>query len=156
MQAASDPSSVTDAGMSLVEIVVALAIVGVMTGVAVISMGASDRSAGPEIEARRLAARMDLAADLALIEGNQINLVWDENGYSFTQVEAAKARVSSFGERHELGSGLQLAGPSAIGSIPIQDNSGATVASFVVQGRDAGWKVDFDGLSAYANRIAPP
>lgn len=149
----------SDAGMTLVEILVALAIIAVMTGIAVMSVGASDRSAGPEIEARRMAARIDLAADLALIEGNPVNLKWDAQGYSFTLLQAnGAARIPAFGARHELGSGLQLSGPSQAGSIIIAEDAGARVASFVVQGvrqgSGADWSVNFNGLSAIASRVA--
>ena len=85
MQARLSIGQHSQAGMTLVEIVVALAIVGVMSGIAVLSVGAADRGAGAETEARRLAARIGLSADRALIDGQAINLVWDERGYSFDE-----------------------------------------------------------------------
>lgn len=140
MQARLSIGQHSQAGMTLVEIVVALAIVGVMSGIAVLSVGAADRGAGAETEARRLAARIGLSADRALIDGQAINLVWDERGYSFDET----------GARHDLASGLKLAGPTAAGAIAISDDSGPDPASFRIEGGGAAWRVDFDGLNASA------
>lgn len=140
MQARPAIGKESDAGMTLVEIVVALAIVGVMAGIAVLSVGAADRGAGPETEARRLAARIALAADRALIEGQTINLIWDERGYRFDES----------GIRHELASGLRMAGPTPAGAIAIRDGSGSGLAFFMLEGGDVAWRVDFDGLNAFA------
>lgn len=140
MQARPAIGKGSDAGMTLVEIVVALTIVGVMAGIAVLSVGAADRGAGAETEARRLAARIALAADRALIDGQAINLMWDERGYRFDES----------GVRHELASGLRLAGPTPAGAIAIHNGSGAGLASFTLEGGDVAWRVDFDGLNASA------
>lgn len=140
MQARSAIEHDPEAGMTLVEIVVALAIVGVMAGITVLSVGAADRGAGAETEARRLAARIALAADRALIDGKAINLVWDERGYRFDEA----------GVRHDLASGLMLAGPTPAGAIAIRDDSDSDPASFRLEGGGATWRVDFDGLNALA------
>jgi len=142
MQAHTSIGKPSDAGMTLVEIVVALAIVGVMAGIAVLSVGAADRGASTETEARRLAARIALAADLALIEGQATNLVWDDRGYSF----------DPSGVRHDLASGLSLAGPTPAGAMAIRDGFGPDLATFILEGGDSAWRVDFDGLNASAAR----
>lgn len=131
-----------DAGMTLVEIVVAIAIVGVMAGLAVLSVGAADRGAGAETEARRLAARIALAADQTLIEGHVINLAWDERGYSFDKP----------GTRHDLAAGLALFGPTPAGTIGIDDGARSGPVSFRLEGGGAAWRIDFDGLNASATR----
>lgn len=140
MQARPAIGSDREAGMTLVEIVVALALVGVMAGIAVLSVGAADRGVGSETEARRLAARIALAADRALIEGQTLNLIWDEQGYS----------LDESGTRHALASGIKLAGPTPAGAIAINADSGVALASFTFQGGGAAWRVDFDGLNASA------
>ena len=148
---ATDP----EAGMTLVEIIVALAIIAVMTSTAALSMGTADRGAGPETEATRLAARIALAADVALIEGTTVNLVWDEHGYVFvgTHQDGQSASPSTPKPRHDLGPDVRLAGPTLAGTLQIHEAAGTGLASFVLQGRDAAWQVDFNGLTASAKRI---
>ena len=72
-----------EAGVSLVEVLVVLAIIGVMAGVGVLGLGAADRGARAEAEARRLADRLQLAADEVLVTGTPHALVWDAEGYRF-------------------------------------------------------------------------
>ena len=72
-----------EAGLSLVEVLVVLAIVGIMAGVTVLGLGALDRGASGEAEAMRLASRMRLAADEALVTSVPLALVWEEHGYRF-------------------------------------------------------------------------
>ena len=149
----------SEAGMSLIEVIVALAIIGVMSGIAVLSIGSFDRTDAPDTEAQRLAARINLAADMALIEGRQISLTWDEHGYSLEDTgfndtgNAARDTSEPLGGRHDLASSMHLIGPSATGTFVIRETSAAAVASFVVQGRQNEWQVDFNGLAASANPV---
>ena len=69
-----------------------LAIVGVMSGVTVLGLGALDRGGSGEAEAMRLADRLRLAADEALVTSVPLALVWDERGYRFLAWDAAGAR----------------------------------------------------------------
>ncbi|MDZ4760811.1 MAG: prepilin-type N-terminal cleavage/methylation domain-containing protein [Alphaproteobacteria bacterium] len=146
------------AGLTLVEVIVALAIVALMTGVAAISVGGSDRGGSAEAEALRLSARLGLAVDVALIEGQDVVLRWDERGYEFiTQAGDASSLVDGrpLGGRRELVEGLDLAGSTPEGAVTIQGDGSHAQASFVVRGRGAGWRVTFDGLNAVAERMSP-
>ena len=55
------------AGLTLVEILVVLAIIGVMAGATVLAIGAGGGGVRTETEARRLASRLELAADETMV-----------------------------------------------------------------------------------------
>ena len=144
-----------EAGMTLVEIVVALAIVAVMASITVLSIGAADRGGGAETEARRLAARIGLAADEALIEGRSVMLAWDERGYSLTGDGVPTDGLTASSERHDLGANLKLSGPAARGSVMISESGDGRPVAFLISDSDREWRVDFNGLDASAARIQP-
>lgn len=143
------------AGVTLVEVIVALAIIAVMSGIAALSVGAFDRTRDPGAEAQRMAARINLAGDVALIEGRSLNLSWDEGGYSVDAIDPAADVRGAAAVRHDIPEGLRLSGSSTTGSLAIGEASGAISASFLMEGRDGAWKVDFDGLAASANPVPP-
>ncbi len=69
------------AGFTLIEMLVALVIAGVLIGMAAFSLGGFDR--GFRFEADRLAQLMTLARDEALMRGLPIRLETDEERYRF-------------------------------------------------------------------------
>ena len=77
------PGEAREAGLSLVEMLVVLAIIGVLAGSTVLGIGAASRSSSIEAEARQLASRLQLAADEAMISGRSIAFVWDDAEYGF-------------------------------------------------------------------------
>jgi general secretion pathway protein H len=69
-------------GFSLIEILIAMAIMAVMVGMAVPYLGgASDKYAKQEIN--RLLAAVEMIRDLAVIENKEYGLTIDEDGYQF-------------------------------------------------------------------------
>ena len=136
------------AGFTLVEILVVLAIMGAVTGAAVLALGAADRTATAESEANRLANQLTLAADEVLVTSRPLQLVWDEDGYSFfaSGAEAWEPYAGgSLAGRHELLGGAKLAG--APSPLLIIDGGTGPAARFTVAGSRR-WTIDFDGLSA--------
>ena len=81
------PSLPTDrmaeAGLTLVEMLVVLALIGVMAGAVGLSLGPAARGPGAQDEARLLAARMRSASEEALLTGQSVALVWTEHDYRF-------------------------------------------------------------------------
>jgi general secretion pathway protein H len=81
------PISVTgsnkSAGFTLVEMMVVLAIVGLMTAVVAVNMPAS----GDDLvrEGERLAARLGAARDNAILRNRETAAIIDANGYSFSE-----------------------------------------------------------------------
>jgi general secretion pathway protein H len=147
------------AGLTLIEVLVVLAILGVMAGVTTLGMGALDRGTRAEAEARRLADRLQLAGDEALVSTAVFALVWDARGYRFDRwdPEAAVWRASSqrlLGPRHTLTGGLRLAGGTGPGTPPllISADLAPEVATFTLIGGSAPWTVGFDGFAATARQ----
>jgi general secretion pathway protein H len=143
-----------DAGLSLVEVLVVLALVAVMSSVTVLGLGALDRGSSGEAEAMRLADRLRLAADEALVAAAPLALVWDERGYRFLAWNPADARwrpsmPRDLGRRHALPAPLRLSREG-------RDDGPVTIApdlpqppSFLrIAGGGATWRVAFDGINA--------
>jgi len=136
-----------EAGVTLVEMLVVLAIVGIMAGLVVLGIGAaSDRSA--EIEAKRLAARLTLAADEAMVSDRPLGLAWDKAGYRFLveQDGAWRDDRAPALEPHRVASGVTFVAtvrsPFRIG--------GGMPAKMRFSTVKSGWVVLFDGATAKA------
>jgi general secretion pathway protein H len=145
-----------DAGVSLVEVLVVLAIVGIMAGVTTLGLGALDRGARSEAEALRLADRLQLAADEALVTGGPLALVWDDRGYRFLGWDAAGERwrasvQGDLGRRHELPAALRLAREDGgDGPVLIAPDLPQAPVVLAVAGGGVPGRVAFDGFAASA------
>ncbi len=134
-------------GFTLIEMLIVLAIIGVIASVTVIGIGAASRGTSAEGEARGLAERVRVAQDDALITGRPIALIWDEAGYDFQTWDETARRwqagaVKGADERHDLPSGIRLSGETRA---PIVLRS--TPFSLGVEGGGAPWQVTTDGLN---------
>lgn len=127
-----------DAGLTLIEMLVVLAIIGVASGATVLSLGS--HGPGAEVEARRLAGTIQAGADAAMTGNAPLSL----------RADAAAYQVGS--NRHVLPDGMHLEGAPAA-PVALDDNS--AVALTLVR-RNEVWAVDFDGLRATASRAATP
>ena len=139
-----------DSGVTLVEVLVALSVVAAMASVTLLSLGGTGRGEGPEAEARRLAGRLQLAVDEALVTGQGLALDWSANSYGFVAWDAEKDRwVPSpipLLARRTLPDALRLDGGENGGRVPIgSDGTGAPFQISVV-GEARAWAVDFDGI----------
>lgn len=142
-------------GMTLVEILVVLAIVGVMAGVVTLGVGLSDRGMGVESEANRLADRLRLAADDVLVTRRPLALAFDGEGYGFVRPEGQPAGVvEALAERHALPPGVILVGLETVSPLMIDPDGGQPIAVFGLAKGDRRWRVEFDGLNAVARPVA--
>lgn len=147
-----------EAGLSLVEVLVVLAIVGVMSGVTVLGLGALDRGGSGEAEATRLANRLRLAADEALVTSVPLALVWEERGYRFLAWHAAGARwqgaPGDLGRHHGLPAPLRLARDGGSGdAVMIAPDLPQPPAVLHIAGGGGTWQVAFDGFGAAVARV---
>ena len=78
-----------DAGVTLVEVLVVLVLIGVMAGAVGLSLGPVDRGDTLEREVTLLAARLNRAADETLLTGDAVAFVWDAGGYRFEVLRGA-------------------------------------------------------------------
>ena len=141
--------SAADAGFTLVETLVVLAILGIVAGASVAAIGAFDRSALAETEANRLARLIQQAADERLVTGTDINLSWDGDSYRFDTSGDDGDAIAFLGE-YELPQGVRITTPATQRSVPVDDR---VAMSADLAGRDDLWRVSFDGLTARADRV---
>ncbi len=71
-------------GFTLIEMLVVLALIGLLAGMAVLSAGASGSTV--EREARRLSVTLRLAADESRLQGRVLGLRFDSRGYSYHEL----------------------------------------------------------------------
>ena len=148
------------AGISLIEVMVVLAIVGVMTGATVVGIGALDRSGRAEAEARRLVDRLQLAADEALVAATPLALTWDARGYRFfgwnREAGAWEAAVfPALGLPHALPATLRLEAETGADDAPvlIAPDLATPAMQLRVMGGDRDWRVAFDGFASTAEAV---
>lgn len=135
-----------DRGFTLVEMLAVLAIVGVSVGATMLGLGVATRRASTEAEARRLAARIRLAADDAMVTGQPIAFAWNGARYAFT---GATLDGASFAP-HALPAGMRLDLGRAAGSIPLgADGAGGAIEARLSGAADS-WIVRYDGLNVVA------
>lgn len=132
--------------MTLVEMIVVLAIIGVSVGAVVLSLGAFDRDTGVQSEANRLADRLRLAADEVLVSNRPISVQWGTRGYGFVGAGLGEALV----EQHALSDGVRLSGPEGRSVAAIDPDGAEPPLTFVLAKNGKAWSVTFDGLNAQA------
>ena len=138
-----------EAGLTLVEMLVVLAIIGISIGAMMLGLGVATRRVSTEAEAHRLAARIQLAADDAMVTDKPIGFSWDTNGYSFS---GAPLDASSFAP-HALPSGIRLAMDKSTGAAAIgADGSGTPIRVRLTSAAET-WLVVYDGLTVRAAQV---
>lgn len=136
--------------MTLVEMLVVIAIVGISAGMVVLAVGGGRDDAAAQTEANRLADRLRLAADEALIAGRPVTLSMNPTGYGF---DAGNAPAGDWAARHELPRGVRLSARQA--ELLIDPDGAAPPATMIVRDRDHVWAVTFDGLNADVSVTTP-
>ncbi len=143
------------AGITLIEVLVVLAVIGVAAGATMMSVTGSERGGRAETEALRLARHLSLAVDEALISGRDHALDWDESGYHFQTYDRTSgwgaAQLSVLAQRHDLRAATRLRRLDDV--VAPVDISAAAVSAETVMMLDAGstsWVVLFDGFTAFA------
>ena len=145
-----------ETGFTLVEMLVVLAIIAVMAGAVSIGIGSVTRAPSVETEARRLATRLQAAADDAMLGDRMVAFTAEKHGYGFATFAADGKMVARTDEAlgyHQLPGGivmtLNVRPPVVLGI----DGSGKPMSAVVESGAQR-WLVTFDGLTARA--VAAP
>ncbi|RYY47417.1 MAG: type II secretion system protein GspH [Sphingomonadales bacterium] len=141
-----------DDGFTLIELLIVLVIIGVAAGAVTLGMGSITRAPSVETEARRLATRIQAAADDAMLGDRLIAFTAEEHGYGFATFAAdgtLTPRTEDALGFHRLPSGmvvtLNVRPPVVLGV----DGAGQPMSATVESGEQR-WLVTFDGLTARA------
>lgn len=76
-----------ETGFSLIEILVVIVIVGIVTSIALLSMGLLGDDRELQTEARRFAALVEVAQDEAMLQGREFGLELMANSYRFVEYD---------------------------------------------------------------------
>jgi type II secretion system protein H len=85
-------------GLSLIELLVAVAIVAVLASVAVLALGGADAESRAEREAQRIAALIDLACERAELGGRSIGVHLARTRLAFSAAEGEDWRLETVGD----------------------------------------------------------
>ncbi|MBX9574928.1 MAG: GspH/FimT family pseudopilin [Caulobacteraceae bacterium] len=135
----------TRAGLTLVEVLVVLAVIGVVAAMVVLGVRTDGDPA--RVEANRFADRLRLAADEALIAGRPVTLAMDPRGYGF---EGDAHADDDWGARHDLPREVRFWAPQA--RLTVDPDGVEAPVVMTMRDRRQAWRITFDGLSA---EVAP-
>lgn len=148
----------TDAGFTLLEMMIVLIIIAVMAGAVTLGIGSVTRAPSVETEARRLATRLQAAADDAMLGDRIMAFTVEKHGYGFATIVANGQMIArtddAFGF-HRLPGGmvmtLSVRPPVILGV----DGAGRPLSATVESGNQR-WLVTYDGLTARAAPAPAP
>lgn len=115
----------SDAGVTLIEVMVVLVLVGIMAGTVGLSLGSVDRGMTAATEATLLTARLNRATDEIVLTGLPMAFIWDETGYRF-EVWADGNWIP-----HPVN---MLATPHLLGGAQFAEGEGRSTGRFAVDG----------------------
>ncbi len=122
-------------GLTLLEMLIVLAVIAVAAGATLLSL-APRRGDPAEVEARRLVATVQAAADRSILGGGDVVLAIDEHGYAVT------------GEaRHTLPAGMAMHATARL--LPLTLGR-ARPFDLMVTDNGLTWRVVFDGVRTTA------
>jgi general secretion pathway protein H len=128
------------AGVTLIEMMIVLVVIGIATGAATLGLGALSRDDTVEAAARRLSAAISLGLDDALISGNSRVVVWDAQGY---QIGA--------GARHDLDPTVTLSRADGLSdAVVLSAAATSSPVILVLSGPSDAWHLALDGFAVQA------
>ncbi len=142
----------SELGMTLIEMMAVLAIIGITAGATVLGIGAATRGPSVEAEARRLASHIQSVADEAMVEDHGRALTWDETSYAFLQWNGRGWQ--SDGEeqhaRHSLPAGIKISLAPAKPPLPLGVEGSGIPAVVTMRSGEDRWMIVYDGLTTSA------
>lgn len=86
------PSPCTTSGFTLLEVLVVVAIIGILTSVVVVNFTGASNAQQMESQAEQLMLRMDLARQRALQRNRELGLIVERDGYTFSELDRETGR----------------------------------------------------------------
>ena len=147
-----------EAGVTLLEILIVLVIVGAMAGMISLSVGGAGSASGLERAATLMASRLTLVAERAALTGEDAAIAWAPEGYRFLQYR------DGAWQPHEL---PQMTAAARLGTLRLsgaESGASAVISADLVpsDARPMRWEltdgaarvsVVFDGLVARAEAV---
>ncbi|QFT61973.1 hypothetical protein FIU91_03445 [Roseivivax sp. THAF30] len=148
-----------DAGVTLLEVLVVLALIGVSAGLVSLSVRPGDRAdQAVRQDSELLAARLSIAVEESLVSGRAAALDWRRDGYSFVEWREEDWRPHGnprLAERQTVSRALSLAGDTGAteGRLTIGPDAAPPPGRTTIFRIGARANVAFDGLSAYVEPL---
>ncbi|WP_010543191.1 GspH/FimT family pseudopilin [Sphingomonas elodea] len=142
----------SQAGMTLIEMLIVLAIIGVAAAAVTLGIGAATRKPSVESEARRLASRLQAAADDAMLGDRLVAFTAQAHGYGFATMSpngTLAARTDDALAPHTLPGGITLTLDTRPPVVLGVDGAGKPMSATIDNGSQR-WLVRYDGLTATA------
>jgi general secretion pathway protein H len=148
-----------DAGVTLVEVLVVLALIGILAGVVGLSFGSGPRGDVAGQEADLLVARLNRAADEVILTGVPLGFVWAAEGYRFDLYDGDRWQAHDLpilAAPHLFDGGTRIA--DAAGSLVLSRDMDLGVSGpltlELLSGAGAAEVIRFDGLNAARLEVA--
>jgi general secretion pathway protein H len=140
--------------MTLIEMLIVLVIIGIAAGGVALGIGTATRAPSVETEARRLALRLQAAADDAMLGDRIIAFTVEEHGYGFAAVkrDGTMAPLGYALAHHTLPGGIVVTIDAAPPIMLGVDGGGKPLNATVENGSQR-WIVRYDGITATASKV---
>lgn len=137
--------------MTLLEMLIVLVIIGIAAGGVALGVGAATRGPSVETEARRLALRLQAAADDAMIGDRMIAFTTQADGYGFAAIgpDGALVPLGDALAYHRLPGGITVT-IDAQPPIMLGVDGGGKPLTATIDGGPQRWVVRYDGITANA------
>lgn len=138
-------------GMTLIEMLIVLVIIGVAAGGVALGVGAATRAPSVETEARRLALRLQAAADDSMLGDRIIAFTAERHGYGFAAVgrDGSMAPLGDALAFHKLPGGIVVTLDTRPPVVLGVDGGGKPLTATIENGEQK-WVVRYDGMTATA------
>lgn len=140
-------------GMTLIEMLIVLVIIGIAVGGITLGVGAATRAPSVETEARRLALRLQAAADDAMIGDRVIAFTAERHGYGFAAL-GRDGKLAPLGDAlafHALPGGIVVTLDTRPPVVLGVDGGGKPLTATIENGEQR-WIVRYDGMTAVATK----
>ena len=147
------------AGLTLIEMLIVLVIMGIATSAAVLSVNMVGRDRRAEDEATRLVAQLTMAVDEGLVSRTRLALFWTAGGYAVKRWSSEgwqPAATPLLARPHDLPGAVVLRrSDGTSGPVVVAEDGLGPGAVLELAGSGRPWTVVFDGFSATATPATP-
>ena len=147
-------------GLTLIEMLIVLVIIGIATSATVLGVNMVGRDRRVEDEAARLVAQLEMAVDEGLVSRERLALFWTPGGYEvkrWSDEGWQAAETPRLARAHTLPTSLALRrvdGETA--ALDVAEDGLGPAVSLEIMGPGGPWIVAFDGYQATAQPKAAP